>query len=62
MVNYNGKFYKRKFNGTDKVGHIVTYVKSQIPTYSHIQLFESFPKNTYYNEDIMIKDSGMAIK
>ena len=61
MVNYNGKFFKRKFNGTDKVGHIVTFVKSQIPTYSHIQLFESFPKNTYDNEDIMIKESGMAI-
>ena len=60
MVNYNGKFYKRNFNGTDKVGDIVTFIKSQIPTYSHIQLFESFPKNTYDNEEIMIKDSGMA--
>ena len=60
MVNYNGKFYKRRFNDNDKVGDIVTYVKSQIPTYAHIQLFESFPKNTYDNEDITIKDSGMA--
>ena len=60
MVNYNGKFFKRNFNDNDKVGHIVTFVKSQIPTYSHIQLFESFPKNTYDNEDVLIKDSGMA--
>ena len=60
MVNYNGKFFKRKFNDNDKVGDIVTYVKSQIPTYAHIQLFESFPKNTYDNENITIKDSGMA--
>ena len=60
MINYNGKFFKRKFNDNDKVGHIITFVKSQIPTYSHIELFESFPKNTYDNEDILIKDSGMA--
>ena len=60
MVNYNGKFYKRRFNDNDKVGHIVTFVKSQIPTHSPIQLFESFPRNTYDNENIMIKDSGMA--
>ena len=61
MVNYKGKFYKRKFNGTDKVGDIVSFVQSQIPTYSHLQLFESFPNNTYDKEEIMIKDSGMAI-
>ena len=60
MVNYNGKFYKRRFNDNDKVGHIVAFVKSQIPTHSPIQLFESFPRNTYDNENIMIKDSGMA--
>ena len=60
MVNYNGKFFNRKFNDYDKVGHIVTFVKSQIPTYSHIQLFESFPRKTYDNENVLIKDSGMA--
>jgi ataxin-3 len=60
MVNYNGQFFKRRFNDTDKVGDIVTFVKSQIPTYSHLLLFESFPRNNYDNEDIMIKDSGMG--
>ena len=60
MVNYNGKFFRRNFNETDKVGHIVTYVKSQIPTNSPILLFESQPKKNYDNENIMIKDSGMA--
>ena len=62
MVNYNGQFFKRRFNDTDKVGDIVTFVKSQIPTYSHLLLFESFPRNNYDNEDIMIKDSGMGRK
>ena len=60
MINYNGKTFKRRFNDNDKVGHIVTFVKSQIPTYSHIQLFESFPRHNYDNENISIKDSGMA--
>ena len=60
MVNYNGKFYKRRFNDNDKVGHIVSFVKSQIPTHAHIQLFESFPKNTYDNEDVLLRDSGMS--
>ena len=60
MVNYNGKFFKRNFNGEDKVKDIITYVKSQIPTYSHIQLFESFPRKNYENEEELIKDSGMA--
>ncbi len=60
MINFNGKFFRRNFNETDKVGHIVTYVKSQIPTNSPILLFESQPKKNYDNENIMIKDSGMA--
>ena len=60
MVNYNGKFFKRNFNEEDKIGHIVTFVKSQIPTYSKIQLFESFPKVTYDNEDLTIKESGLS--
>ena len=60
MIMFNGKYYKRKFNETDKIGHIVTYVKSQIPTNQPLLLFESQPKKNYDNEDIMIKDSGMA--
>ena len=60
IVMYNGKTFSRKFNETDKVGDIVTFVKSQIPTYSNLQLFESVPKVTYDDENKTIKDSGMA--
>ena len=60
MVNYNGKYYKRNFNETDKVGHIVTFMKSQIPTNQPLLLFESQPKINYDNEEMMLKDSGMA--
>ena len=60
MVNYNGKFFKRNFNEDDKIEHIVTFVKSQIPTYSKILLFESVPKITYDNENLTIKESGLA--
>ena len=60
MVNYNGKFFRRNFNDGDKIRDIITFTKSQIPTYSAIQLFESFPRKNYENEDQLIKDSGMA--
>ena len=60
MVNFNGKYYKRNFNETDKVGHIITFMKSQIPTNQPLLLFESYPKKNYDDESISIKDSGMA--
>ena len=60
MVNYNGKIFKRNFNDNDKVRHIVDFVKSQIPTYSPIQLFEVFPRKVYDDENILIKESGMS--
>ena len=60
MINYNGKYYKRNFNGTDKIKHIVTFMKSQIPTNQPLLLFESQPKKNYDNEEIMIQDSGLA--
>jgi len=60
VVLFNGKSYKRNYNDTDKVGDIITYVQSQIPTTSHLQLFESVPKVTYNNEEMLIKNSGMA--
>ena len=60
MINFNNKFYKRRFNETDKIGHIVTFMQSQIPTHSPLLLFESFPKINYDNENVMLKDSGMA--
>ena len=44
MINFNGKYYKRKFNDTDKIGDIVTFMQSQIPTHSPLLLFESYPK------------------
>ena len=60
MVNFNGKYYKRNFNETDKVGHIITFMKSQIPTNQPLLLVESYPKKNYDDENISIKDSGMA--
>ena len=60
MINFNGKYYKRKFNDTDKIGDIVTFMQSQIPTHSPLLLFESYPKKNYENENILIKDSGLA--
>ena len=35
-------------------------MQSQIPTHSPLLLFESYPKINYENENIMLKDSGMA--
>ena len=60
MISFNGKYYKRNFNGTDKIGDIVTFMQSQIPTHSPLLLFESYPKKNYENENILIKDSGLA--
>jgi ataxin-3 len=60
MINYNGKYYKRNFNGTDKIKHIVAFMKSQIPTNQPLLLFESYPKKNYDNEEITIQDSGLA--
>ena len=60
MISFNGKYYKRNFNGTDKIGDIVTFMQSQIPTHSPLLLFESYPKINYENENILIKDSGLA--
>ena len=60
IISCNGKTYKRNFNGTDKIRHIVTFMQSQIPTHSPLLLFESFPKKNYEDENIMIKDSGLA--
>ena len=60
MINFNGKSYKRRFNDTDKIGDIVTFMQSQIPTHSPLLLFESFPKKNYDNENVMLKDSGLV--
>ena len=60
MINYNGKYFKRNFNGTDKIKHIVTFMKSQIPTNQPLLLFKKKKKKNYDNEEIMIQDSGLA--
>ena len=35
-------------------------MQSQIPTHSPLLLFESYQKKNYENENILIKDSGLA--
>ena len=59
-INVNGKIYNRKFAPHNKIGDIVKFIKSEIPTLNHVLLYENFPYITHENEDITIKDSGLG--
>ena len=60
IVSYNGKSYTRRFNDNDKIKHIIMFAKSQIPTFSHILLFEAFPKKNYDDEDKTLVEAGLG--
>ena len=59
-INVNGKIYNRKFAPHNKIGDIVKFIQSEIPTLNHVLLYENFPYKTHENEDITIKDSGLG--
>jgi ataxin-3 len=60
-INYNGRILHRIFSGDNKIGDIIKYVKSEIPTFAHVQIFENFPEKIFYdNEEMLIKDSGLG--
>ena len=52
--------YNRKFEGKNKIGDIVKYIQSEIPTLNHVLLFENFPYKSYDNIDLTIEDSGLG--
>ena len=60
IVSYNGKNFSRRFNDNDKIKHIIMFVKSQIPTFSTISLFEAFPRKTYDDEDKTLVEAGLG--
>ena len=59
-INVNGKMYNRKFEGKNKIGDIVKYIQSEIPTLNHVLLFQNFPYKSYDNIDLTIEDSGLG--
>ena len=60
IVSYNGKSFWRRFNDNDKIKHIIMFAKSQIPTFSHISLFEAFPVKNYDDEDKTLVEAGLG--
>ena len=59
-INYNGKIFARKFNSTDKIGDIINFVKSEIPTFSEIQLFTVFPRKIFDDKNKTLIQAGLS--
>ncbi len=59
-INVNGKMYNRKFAPYNKIGDIVKYIQSEIPTLNHVILYENFPYKTHEDVNLTIKDSGFG--
>ena len=59
-INYNGKIFARKFNSNDKIGDVVKFVKSEIPTFSEIQLFTVFPRKIFDDENKTLIQAGLS--
>ena len=59
-INYNGKIFARKFNSNDKIGDIINFVKSEIPTFSEIQLFTVFPRKIFDDKNKTLIQAGLS--
>jgi ataxin-3 len=59
-INYNGKIFSRKFNSYDKIGDIINFVKSEIPTFSEIQLFTTFPRKIFDDKTKTFIQAGLS--
>lgn len=60
-IYYNKEVFTRKWNGNDKIRHLKKFVQSKIPTTNKIELFESFPRRIYSNDEATLMQCGFAL-
>lgn len=58
-IRYNKSLYSRVWNPSDKIKHLKLFVQSQIPTINYIELFTSFPREVFTNDNLTLKEAGL---
>lgn len=51
---------QRRFNRTDTIGNLKSFIQVELKTNSTIDLFENLPKKYYNNDNLILEKSGLS--